>query len=100
MRQNKGAPRPLIKDQELPNSSFVFCIYRQQEDPVNQLGQQGLAERGSSSKAQSFVLDLWGIRYQVADVSRSIDFYTKKLGFKLDHKNLPAFEIGRASCRE
>jgi len=58
---------------------------------MNQAEQQTLAERGSSSKTQSFVLDLWGIRYQVEDVSRSIDFYTKQLGFKLDHKHLPAF---------
>jgi glyoxylase I family protein len=42
-------------------------------------------------KGQSFVLGLWGVRYQVKDVSRSIDFYTQRLGFKLDHKNLPAF---------
>ena len=34
---------------------------------------------------------LWGVRYQVKDVSRSIDFYTKHLGLKLDMKNLPAF---------
>jgi glyoxylase I family protein len=27
----------------------------------------------------------------VKDVSRSIDFYTKSLGFKLDHKHLPEF---------
>ena len=53
--------------------------------------QQTLAERDSSPKAQSFILDLWGVRYQVSDVRRSIDFYTKQLGFKLDHKNLPAF---------
>jgi glyoxylase I family protein len=44
-----------------------------------------------SARPQSFILDLWGIRYQVSDVSRSIDFYTGKLGFKLDHKALPAF---------
>ena len=37
------------------------------------------------------ILDLWGIRYQVEDVSRSVDFYTKQLGFKLDHQNPPAF---------
>jgi len=37
------------------------------------------------------ILDLWGIRYQVEDVSRSVDFYTKQLGFNLDHQNLPAF---------
>ena len=32
-----------------------------------------------------------GVRYQVHDVSRSIDFYTEHLGFKLEHKQLPAF---------
>ena len=37
------------------------------------------------------ILDLWGIRYQVEDVSRSVDFYTKQLGFNLDHQNPPAF---------
>ena len=49
-------------------------------------------ETGSDAKeAQSFVLGLWGVRYQVKDVSRSVDFYTKQLGFKLDMQNLPAF---------
>lgn len=37
------------------------------------------------------VLGLRGVRYQVKDVSRSIDFYTRQLGFKLDQKHLPAF---------
>jgi glyoxylase I family protein len=37
------------------------------------------------------VLGLRGVRYQVRDVSRSIDFYTRQLGFKLDQKHLPAF---------
>ena len=40
---------------------------------------------------QSFILGLWGVRYQVKDVSRSVAFYTEQLGFKLDHQNLPAF---------
>jgi glyoxylase I family protein len=40
---------------------------------------------------QSFVLGLWGVRYQVKDVQRSIAFYTQVLGFNLDHANLPAF---------
>ncbi len=49
-------------------------------------------EAGSNVKeGQSFVVGLWGVRYQVKDVSRSIDFYTKQLGFKLDQQNLPAF---------
>jgi glyoxylase I family protein len=37
------------------------------------------------------VSGLYGVRYQVKDVGRSIDFYTQKLGFKLDRKHLPAF---------
>jgi glyoxylase I family protein len=40
---------------------------------------------------QNFILALWGVRYQVKDVQRSIDFYTQMLGFNLDHQNLPAF---------
>jgi len=34
---------------------------------------------------------MWGVRYQVTDVQRSIDFYVNVLGFNLDMKNLPAF---------
>ena len=41
--------------------------------------------------SQSFVKGLWGVRYQVKDVNRSVNFYTKQLGLKLDHQNLPAF---------
>ena len=32
-----------------------------------------------------------GVRYQVADVSRAISFYTTHLDFKLQHEQLPAF---------
>ncbi len=44
-----------------------------------------------SEREQSFVLGLWGVRYQVKDVSRSVAFYTQQLGFKLDQEVLPAF---------
>jgi glyoxylase I family protein len=37
------------------------------------------------------VISLHGVRYQVKDVERSIEFYTKRLGFKLDMKHPPAF---------
>ena len=40
---------------------------------------------------QNFILGLWGVRYQVKDVQRSIAFYTQMLGFDLDNQNLPAF---------
>jgi glyoxylase I family protein len=32
-----------------------------------------------------------GIRYQIKDVRRAVDFYTGYLGFKLDHQHLPEF---------
>ena len=45
----------------------------------------------STTRVQNFILGLWGVRYQVKEVQRSIPFYTKVLGFNLDHQNLPAF---------
>ena len=45
----------------------------------------------SVKEGQTLILGLWGVRYQVKDVSRSVAFYTQQLGFKLDQQNLPAF---------
>jgi glyoxylase I family protein len=39
----------------------------------------------------SVISGIWGVRYQVKDVSRSVAFYTQQLGFKLDRQSLPAF---------
>ena len=60
---------------------------------MNQKGSSEISSEAASNtkEGQSVVLGLWGVRYQVKDVSRSIDFYTKQLGLKLDMKNLPAF---------
>jgi glyoxylase I family protein len=44
-----------------------------------------------TSEAESFIKALRGVRYQVKDVSRSVDFYTRQLGFRLDMEHLPAF---------
>jgi glyoxylase I family protein len=44
-----------------------------------------------STTKQPVVLGLWGVRYQVKDVQRSMAFYTQTLGFKLDLQHLPAF---------
>lgn len=44
-----------------------------------------------TTEGRSFVEGLWGVRYQVKDVGRSIAFYTQQLGFKLDLQVLPAF---------
>jgi len=32
------------------------------------------------------MFEIWGVRYQVKDVERSIKFYTEHLGFKLVHQ--------------
>jgi len=45
----------------------------------------------SSSDTQNLIVGFWGVRYQVKDVRRSIQFYTQQLGFKLDRQVLPAF---------
>ncbi len=45
----------------------------------------------TKQEGQNFVLGLWGVRYQVKDVSRSVAFYTQQLGFNLDQQVLPAF---------
>jgi len=39
----------------------------------------------------ALVASFHGVRYQVKDVSRSIDFYTRHLGFTVQHQQLPAF---------
>jgi len=49
------------------------------------------ASNQSSETTRNFIRSLWGVRYQVRDVDRAADFYTKQLGFKLDRKNAPAF---------
>jgi len=39
----------------------------------------------------AFVRSVHGVRYQVKDVARSVAFYTQRLGFTLEHQQLPAF---------
>jgi glyoxylase I family protein len=52
---------------------------------------KGHVTRSSGSGLQGFIVDLWGVRYQVEDVRRAVAFYTEQLGFTLDHQKLPAF---------
>jgi len=39
----------------------------------------------------ALVKSVHGVRYQVKDVARSVEFYTRQLGFTLKHQQLPAF---------
>jgi hypothetical protein len=45
----------------------------------------------SSSMTPNGVVGCWGVRYQVSDVARSVDFYERQLGFKAEAKHLTAF---------
>ena len=42
-------------------------------------------------EARRFVKNIHGTRYQVKDVARAVEFYTRDLGFQLEHQQLPAF---------
>jgi glyoxylase I family protein len=44
-----------------------------------------------STQRHAFVKGVHGIRYQVMDVARSVEFYTQHLGFTVQHQQLPAF---------
>ena len=41
--------------------------------------------------APSFIKNVHGIRYHVKDVAHAVGFYTRHLGFKLEHQHLPQF---------
>jgi glyoxylase I family protein len=59
---------------------------------------QGEQTRMTSSTKEQHVVGLWGVRYQVKDVQRSIVFYTQTLGFTFERQHLPAF--GQVSIRD
>jgi glyoxylase I family protein len=50
-----------------------------------------LAETTEQARTDTLIQGFWGVRYQVADIARSVDFYTNQLGFKLDFQHPPAF---------
>jgi glyoxylase I family protein len=65
------------------------------EDSDMMKDRESAAGTGGSAAArglgQDLALAFHGVRYQVADVARSVDFYTRNLGFKLEHQHLPEF---------
>jgi glyoxylase I family protein len=49
------------------------------------------SSRDKKRDQNGFATGFHGVRYQVTDVARSVDFYTRVLGFALGHQQLPAF---------
>ena len=45
----------------------------------------------TETATDSLIQAVHGVRYQVKDVARSVAFYTTRLGFTLEHQQLPAF---------
>jgi glyoxylase I family protein len=50
-----------------------------------------LSSDPSASASVVSIVGLWGVRYQVKEVQRSVAFYTDQLGFNLDQEKMPAF---------
>ncbi len=67
-----------------------MSVEQARSQPVNTKGVKSTMQN-TKQERQNIILGLWGVRYQVKDVSRSIAFYTQQLGLKLDQQVLPAF---------
>jgi glyoxylase I family protein len=52
--------------------------------------------QSESAGSNKRTLRVWGVRYQVSDVARSVAFYTQVLGFTLEQQQPPAF--AKVSC--
>ena len=51
-------------------------------------GSAAVSHEGEQDRS---IVGLHGVRYQSTDVQRAVDFYTKHLGFALEHQHLPEF---------
>jgi glyoxylase I family protein len=56
-----------------------------------QTQQRSATSRDAVAQESRFAVAFHGVRYQVEDVSRAVEFYTRRLGFTLVHQQLPAF---------
>jgi glyoxylase I family protein len=69
-------------------------LFRAEERPEEQMATQTAtpnADPHRQSANHPFIQGIHGVRYQVKDVARSVSFYTKHLGFAVEHQQLPAF---------
>ncbi len=53
--------------------------------------EEEMRESAAGAARQGLAPTFHGVRYQVADVARAVEFYSHHLGFKLVHQQLPPF---------
>ena len=51
----------------------------------------GVERESTATSDVPMMLRFHGVRYQVADVARSVEFYSRHLGFRVERRALPAF---------
>ena len=61
--------------------------------PMKQASTEAVHGGERLESRQNLNPDFHGVRYQAADVPRSVDFYTRQLGFQVEHKHLPEFAV-------
>ena len=59
--------------------------------PTNQPGAHTAVEDAPERSEELAGLQFHGVRYQVKDVRRSVEFYSTHLEFRVKHQQLPAF---------
>lgn len=80
-----------VKARALVLCFIVIVMGGYMSQTAKQSAEKSKQAGSSATDTQGFVQGLWGVRYQVKDVDRSVKFYTQQLGLKLDQQNLPAF---------
>jgi glyoxylase I family protein len=68
---------------------YVVLAVQANDEPVRNLVVPTDQDKSDAEKRSA--ISVWGVRYQVKEVERSIAFYTKYLGFKLEQRSGSAF---------
>lgn len=67
---------------------YVIVAAQTSDEPIRKVNPND-QEKSEGDKRSG--ISVWGVRYQVKDVERSIAFYTQYLGFKLEQQSGSAF---------
>jgi glyoxylase I family protein len=79
------------RDATLPARRTIRVSNSRMEATMSLSTESANQQKTNTAKTTGFIQGFHGVRYQSHDVGRAVEFYTRKLGFKLDHQHLPAF---------